>query len=101
MLNYVARLHRQTHKIDPGKVGQIRNALDVLAKNMGGEFETKGIGKGGLEDKVLLDRLEAALRLAERAGAFELQRFVACLPDIGALEKAEQVLGVERVEGNA
>ena len=99
MLDHVARLDRKTHEIDPGKIGQIRNAFHVLAENMGAEFETKGIGQRRLEDELLLHRLKAALGLAEGAGGLELQRLVAGFPDVGALKEAEQILGVERVEG--
>jgi hypothetical protein len=68
---------------------------------MRAELESKRVGQGVLEDEFLLDRTVEALRLAEGSSGLELERPVALFADVGSLEEAEQVLGVERIVGVA
>jgi hypothetical protein len=66
---------------------------------MRAELESEGIGQCVFEDEFLFDRTIEALRRAEGSGGLEFERPVALLADVRALKEAEQVLGVERIEG--
>ncbi len=66
---------------------------------MRSELDAKRVGQRGFEDDFLFDRIVEAVFPAKGSGGFEFERPVALFADVRALEEAEQVLGVERIEG--
>ena len=95
----VPELHRDAHEIDANEIGEAGDALDILAEHMRSELESEQIRQRVFEDQFLLDRIVEALRLAEGSGGLEFERPVAPLAHVGPLQEAEQVLGVEHIEG--
>ena len=99
MQDNVPELGRNAQEIDADEIGQAGHAPDILAEHMRSEFEAQRIGQRVFEDEFLFDRTVEALRFAEGSGGLEFERPVALLADVRALEEAEQVLGVEHIEG--
>ena len=86
-------------KLTPTKSGRPGTPWMSWASTCAPNSNSERIGQRGFEDDFLFDRIVDALLPAEGPGGLEFERPIALLAHVRPLEEAEQVLGVERIEG--